>query len=169
MVESNENRGERLGRRVGLLAFSTILTTFVAVAGAQVLVQGFSPPTAEPRVASCRDGLRALLSSLERARSAPGTEDNERKRLGRFRTALLPEWQWRTGIEGFCASDPFALRGLNALDRLRYAEEQAVRNAAYDLAPSRREVDRMAQALGSSLSSPQGTSDPVVAPHPSSF
>jgi hypothetical protein len=154
---------------VGLVAFAGILTTFVAVSGAQVLYQGFFPPNEPPRVNSCREGLGALIRALDRASLAPGSQADERKRLGRFRNALLPEWNWRVGMESVCRNDSWALTALDSLDRLRYAEEQSVRLASDDLAPSRHQVDRIAQALGSSFPSPEGSSTPAVDPQPSSF
>jgi hypothetical protein len=67
--------------------------------------------------------------------------------MQRFREALLPEWAARGGLEVRCQGDPEATRALGEVDRLRYAEEHALRYEALDVAGRRRAVEAIAQKL----------------------
>lgn len=85
--------------------------------------------------------MARLIAALQRARQAAAAEEfGERASLDRFRRALLPEWRMRGELASICSSDPWAAEALPAIDRLRYAEEHAVRYESVDLAPSRRHV-----------------------------
>jgi hypothetical protein len=114
----------------------------ISVAGAvQISRQVFFAPALPPLYATCRDGLRALATAVERARrAAPGTDGEEDAALDRFRSALEPEWGYRDQILQSCRGRADDERALDAIERLRYAEEHAVRREAGDLAPLRRRV-----------------------------
>lgn len=64
----------------------------------------------------------------------------EREAVAGFRSALGPEWSAREGLEARCAGDPEALRSVGDVDRLRFAEEHALRYEALDVAGRRRRV-----------------------------
>jgi hypothetical protein len=66
--------------------------------------------------------------------------DGEDAALADFRRALSPEWDDRDHIEDLCRPSPSSMAALDALERLRYAEEHAVRREAAELAPLRRRV-----------------------------
>ena len=59
-------------------------------------------------------------------------------------TALIgeldPEWTYRDGVAATCRGSVEDERALDAIERLRYAEEHAARREAGDLAPLRRRV-----------------------------
>lgn len=100
----------------------------------------YQPVVAYPRARTCREGLLALARAVDRAReAAPGT-DGEDAALNRFRSALEPEWTTRDGIAAMCRGSTENERALDAIERLRYAEEHAARREAGDLAPLRRRV-----------------------------
>jgi hypothetical protein len=66
-----------------------------------------------------------------------------------FRETLRPEWEAHDTIVKSCAGDEWALRALEQIDRLRWAEEHAVRYESVELAPSRQRVLSIEQTLGS--------------------
>ena len=60
--------------------------------------------------------------------------------LARFRSTLAPAWTYRDGVAASCRGSEDNERALDAIERLRYAEEHAARREAGDLAPLRRRV-----------------------------
>jgi hypothetical protein len=90
--------------------------------------------------AGCREGLRALALAVERAREAAPGMDGEDAAIARFRSSLEPEWTYRDGVAAACRGSARDERALDAIERLRYAEEHAARREAGDLAPLRRRV-----------------------------
>jgi hypothetical protein len=122
-----------------------ILAAMGTAATVQVCLQVFFVPLRSSPFPSCHAGLRALAASVERARnSAPGT-DGEDAAIERFRTALEPDWGFRDGIAVSCKGSPKDEGALDAIERLRYAEEHAVRREAGDLAPLRRGVQAIVE------------------------
>jgi hypothetical protein len=71
---------------------------------------------------------------------AAKTDQGEDAALARFRSALEPEWSHRDDIAARCQGTPRDKGALDAIERLRYAEEHAVRREAGELAPLRRRV-----------------------------
>lgn len=129
------------------MLFAAIVSTFTLVCSVQILTAVFSDGT-EPAPLECRKGILKLIAAVERARQAAAAESGgEREAIFRFRRALEPEWQWRPGLTARCADDRSALRALGEVDRLRYAEENAVRHEALDLAPRRRRVQALQKDL----------------------
>ncbi len=119
--------------------FGTIGVVCIS-ATAQVTKQVFFQPRIAAPYATCRDGQSALVSAIERARlAAPGT-DGEDPAIERFRSALNPEWGFFDGVADACRGSAKDEGALDAIERLRYAEEHAVRREAGDLAPLRRKV-----------------------------
>jgi hypothetical protein len=113
----------------------------VSIAGAvQVTLQVFFEP-AGPPYPTCHQGLRALYASVERARKAAAGAEGEDDALARFRAALGSDWDSRDGVAALCRGSEGDEGALDAIERLRYAEEHAVRREAGDLAPLRRRVE----------------------------
>jgi hypothetical protein len=139
------------GRRAALFLYYATVSAVCVTASVQVVRQIFVAGPKSP-YPTCRDGLRALASAVERARRAAADQDapgepsepsftgDEDEALGRFRAALDPEWQHRDGVAATCRGSRNDERALDAIERLRYAEEHAVRREAGDLAPLRRRV-----------------------------
>jgi hypothetical protein len=71
---------------------------------------------------------------------AAKTDQGEDAALDRFRSALEPVWRYRDDIASRCRDAPRDKGALDAIERLRYAEEHAVRREAGELAPLRRRV-----------------------------
>jgi len=152
----------RRGRTIaGAIYYGTI--GVVCLAGTVQISQQvfFQDPPPSP-YGSCREGLRALVSAVERARAAaPGT-DGEDGAITRFRAALEPEWRSFDGIAIQCKGSVKDEGALDAIERLRYAEEHAARREASDLAPLRRRVQEIVEkdlspagATGATLGRPE--------------
>jgi hypothetical protein len=149
-VPANE-RAQRIGRRLGNIVFALLIGSFTIVCSVQILFQGFSSSNGEV-VTDCRDGLKGLVQSLHRAREATNlAPPSERSRIERFRAALLPEWNGRDELKRLCASSPWGKKAYYQVERLRWAEEHAVRYESADLAPSRQHVLSIEQALAQEL------------------
>lgn len=137
----------RRGRRVGIALFATIVSTMTGIWTVQIIRQVWFPEPVEARV-DCREGLRALIASVARARAAAAAEaGGERQAMARFRAELDPAWRLRDAIGRACEPDRQAMRALGDIDRLRYAEEHAVRYGAVDLAQRRRRVQELERTL----------------------
>jgi hypothetical protein len=158
----------RTGRRVATGVFWAI-TVAVAVASAVQVTQqvlfnpcpgGLSCAGNAPAASfkTCRDGLLALHAAVERARLAAAGTDGEDAALARFRAALTPEWGHRDEVADACRGGAEDEGALDAIERLRYAEEHAVRREAGELAPLRRRVEAI---VDRELSRP-GTPTPAL-------
>jgi hypothetical protein len=136
----------RVGRRAGLLVFSALVVSFTAVCAAQIVWQvwGAKP---EQQLEDCRKELLGLIAALERASSAAAAERGERAAVRRFRAELEPEWSHVPGLDSACGSEPGGAHALREIERLRYAEEHAVRYESVEVARRRRKVSEIADQL----------------------
>ncbi|HVY44463.1 MAG TPA: hypothetical protein VHB21_01240 [Minicystis sp.] len=134
----------RPARRAAQLVYWAV-TAWICAAGAiSVTLQVFAASDAPPPGATCAAGLRALVAAVARARRAAATnEGTEDEALARFRAALEPEWAARDAVAKLCREKADDERALDAIERLRYAEEHAVRREAGELAPLRRRVQSL--------------------------
>jgi hypothetical protein len=147
----------RRGRRAGLAIYTIVVGGFTIVCAAQIIYQVWGPADDTPAPIDCRTGVTRLVSAVRRARQAGERETRgERAAVARFREALRPEWDWRASVGRACRGDRAALRALGDTDRLRYAEEHAVRYESVDLARRRRRVSSLDRWPPSSTSSPTG-------------
>ncbi|HEY4106785.1 MAG TPA: hypothetical protein VGM44_22950 [Polyangiaceae bacterium] len=132
---------------MGIAVFGVIMVTFTTVLTLQILRAVFSPQV-QAVATECRPGLRGLIVAVRRARlAAAAVSGDERAALGRFRSALEPEWDSRVSLDSACAKDDKAHSALAEIDALRYAEEHAVRYEAVGLAPQRRKVQALSATL----------------------
>ena len=145
-----------------MIGFLTVVAVWVVTAGGQIIQQGLFPTVVPSPYPTCEAGLKNLGEALARARSsvAEGDDDPD-EALRRFRTALEPEWRYLEGIRASCPKVE-DLRSLDALERLRYAEEHAVRRESASLAALRRKVDEARP----NPASPRAPSSDVSKDHP---
>lgn len=138
------------GRRIAMATYYGLAALVIVAATAQLVRQVFFLPVQPSPYATCQEGLLALARAVDRARdAAPGT-DGEDAAIERFRRGLSPEWGFRDGIAATCRGSTNDARALDAIERLRYAEEHAARREAGDLAPLRRRVRAIVEGeLGS--------------------
>lgn len=142
-------RPGQLGRTLGIAVFAFLVAGFTVVCSVQICLQVWAPRV-EPAPFDCSAGTLALADAVDAARLAAADEPDEQAALDKFRGALEPIWKYRPALSHSCASSREARQHLRAIDRLRYAEEHAVRYAAVDLAERRNEVKRLILALRSS-------------------
>jgi hypothetical protein len=161
-AQTGLSRARRRGRRVALGIYYAICLGLCVTGSVQITQQVFGSPAAPSPYAGCHEGLLALVSAVDRARSAAPGIDGEDAAIDRFRGALLPEWSHRDAIASVCGNAAADKRALDAIERLRYAEEHAVRREAGDLAPLRRRVQAIVEKeLGAGSS--RGTALPPSA------
>jgi hypothetical protein len=147
MADPAPSPRQRLGRRAALVVYWVVVVSISVAAAVSVTLQVFAAPPG-PRFASCEDGLRALAAGVDRARAAAAaSEGNEDEAIARFRGALDPDWSGLEGVASSCRGKAENERALDALERLRYAEEHAVRRESGELAPLRRRVQAVVDAL----------------------
>jgi hypothetical protein len=106
---------------------------------AQIVQQAMFPEVVPANAATCAEGLETLHLALDRARDAAEGGQDAEAALERFRGELAPDWSRLEGVRALCTT-PAQRRSLDALERLRYAEEHAVRREAASLAALRRQV-----------------------------
>jgi hypothetical protein len=146
----SRQKARRRGRTFGVAALTAVVTAFTAVCSFQIIQQAWAtPPPSESVVGrECRPGIADLIKAVRRARmAAANATGGEREAMQRFREALLPEWSERPAFGTRCAGDPEATHALGEVDRLRYAEEHALRYEALDVAGRRRAVEAIAEKL----------------------
>lgn len=130
-------RGRRIANRLYYVLVSAVCVACAFQVTRQVLLR---PPRSREPV-SCHQGLASLFSAVARAREAAAANTaGEDEALARFRSALSPEWGQRDEVAASCRASARDEGTLDAIERLRYAEEHAVRREAGELAPLRRRV-----------------------------
>jgi hypothetical protein len=145
---TDSDRIRRRGRRLGIALFVLVVAAFTGICSVQILVEVFGRHAGTPSAASCRRGLMTLIGAVRRARAAAEAETGgERAALARFRAELEPQWSERPALDATCRADAESLRAIGEIERLRYAEEHAVRYEAADLASRRRRVRALEQKL----------------------
>ena len=102
-------------------------------------MQVWAPESSLP-VSDCGQGLATLIDGIGAARRASTTPGQEESALREFRKAIAPYWAIRPALGPLCAKDPHFAGKLEEVDRLRYAEEHAVRYFARDLSEGRRAI-----------------------------
>src|SRR5262249_28085104 len=119
--------------------------SFGALAAGNITWQVWAPAFAPHTQVECAPELRALAAAVDRARARASlaSAGGEDAAIAEFRAALLPEWGERDPIAQSCEGSPQLSAALDPIERLRYAEERAVRREVTDLAPLRQEVRRM--------------------------
>lgn len=139
-------RRRKLGARVAIALYGMVVGGFTAVCAVQIMIAVWWPPIG-PAAPSCRAGLKQLIVGVEEARLAAAQATGEREAVQRFRETLGPGWERRQSVSALCKADPAALRALKLVDRLRFAEEHAVRYDSGDVAGLRRRVLKQQQDL----------------------
>jgi hypothetical protein len=147
---AGEIEARRTGRRALIVVYYVVLGLFIAIAGGNVVWQVWAPALSRHPKVDCRAGLYGLGVAINRARAEAqaASQQGEDAAVSRFRSALAPEWSQNAAIAASCNDDDTLARALDSIERLRYAEEHAVRREVNELAPLRRKVqDLMAREL----------------------
>lgn len=134
-------RKKRKGRVAAIATFYGLVLLFILSALVQLTRQALVSKASPSKELDCRQGVRSLALAVESARQlTEGTESTPEEALTRFRSALGPQWEQRDQIAQACRQQGKAklLEAFDTVERLRYAEENAVRRDARDLSPLRR-------------------------------
>lgn len=138
--------GRRVGRKIGWGLYATFVLLVTLVPAAQVFRGALFPPKPDTPAPfdDCRAGLRALHQSIvdgrEAAAQVEAATHEPEVALRRYREVVDRVWQHRRRAAELCEPDPALSGALDALERLRYAEEHGVRSQTAGLGPLRRRV-----------------------------
>lgn len=130
---------------MGALIFGLLVAIPTVVWATQVIVQAFSSP--DPHGLGCREGLRELIGALDRAQKSASPHADETEALAAFRASLGEPWDNPRAVRAACASNPHLLGFYGRVERLRYAEEHAVRYATRGLSADRNAVHALRTEL----------------------
>ena len=155
-ADASPARIRQLGRTLGIAVFALLVAAFTAVCSVQICLQVWNPTvtalvSSQGQPVGCSAGTLQLVDAIDAARAASADQAEEQAALAKFRGAISAAWNFRPALTRACASDKEAIRRLHAVDRLRYAEEHAVRYGAVDLAKRRQEVKRFIPLLRQSV------------------
>lgn len=145
-VKDRTLRVRQAGRTAGIVVFAAVVSAFTVVCSVQICIQVWAPKIV-PSPVDCAAGTLLLVDSIEAARVAASEMVGEQAALSAFRNTVAPAWTYRAALGLECKRDAKAFERLRAVDRLRYAEEHAVRYEAADLAARRHEVERLTVPL----------------------
>ncbi len=139
---SSSARSNRRARQIGAGVFLSFVVVWVLFASTQITLQIFwpDPTTASPVPApTCSETLATLHTSIQRGQTAAELDVDPATALGHYRAEVDPVWAAHASAKELCVSAADR-RSLDALERLRYAEEHAVRREATSLAALRKQV-----------------------------
>ncbi len=130
-----------------MAAYYGLVAAFILLAAGNVIWQVWAPAFRRYPPMDCRMGLQHLATAIDRARQAASgvAERGEDAALSEFRSALSPEWDDHDAVAAACHSNRELAVALDVIERLRYAEERAVRREVSDLAPLRHRVGQIRQ------------------------
>jgi hypothetical protein len=143
-----EIEARRRGRQLVRVAYYSIVALFIVLAAGNVTYQVWAPVFRTYPEVDCRQGLTDLAQAIDRARQAASShsEEGEDAALAQFRGALAPEWDHHDAVAAACGRDRALASLLDVVERLRYAEERAVRREVSDLAPLRKRVAQISKS-----------------------
>jgi hypothetical protein len=138
--DRQERKARRKGRRGVMIGYFVLVVVVIGICTVQVTIQAVGRLGGTPSDApvDCAQGIRSLVTAIERARSAAAaSHEGESEAVALFRSSLEPEWARRGDIERACKGDPARLEALDAVIHLGFAEEHAVRRDAVELSEIR--------------------------------
>jgi hypothetical protein len=130
----------RAGRFVAFLLSYGVGVVIAVVVSIQIPRQIFFPARPAGVPVACGEGVRELARAVVRAREAVDPAASEEEAVTRFRQLLAEDFARLPALREACRASESDERALDAIERLRYAEEHALRREASDLAALRREV-----------------------------
>lgn len=144
----SEARAGRRGRRWALGIFYALAVLFTAVLATEIGWQVWAPAREPGAPSGCVEGLQALLEGLDAARAAAeGTDVTPDQALGLFRASLGSTWASGDVVAEACRGEARLREAFDLVERLRYAEESAIRRDARDLGLLRRRVSALRRGL----------------------
>jgi hypothetical protein len=111
------------------------------------LIRQVARPDAQDETVRCGPDIEGLMTAVERARAAAcKTELDEDEAVSAFQAALQPEWERWGAIRRACSESPGLRETLDAIQYLRYAEENTVRRESSELASLRRRARELLES-----------------------
>jgi hypothetical protein len=143
-METNLERGRRLGRKYVLVGFVTLASIFVALTTLEIARAVFGAgvgirESVMPALLAdgvCSDDIRGLAAAVERAIAASSRIPSDAGT--QYCNALRPEWLNERAIAAQCASEPAGADAFATVLRMRLAGEELARRQAGELGPIRR-------------------------------
>jgi len=145
-AERQNRRARKKGRRGVMIAYFVVVVVVITICTVEISIQAFSRlgGTSRDAQVECVEGIRSLIAAVDRARSGvDGSNRKEADAVIRYRASLEPEWSRRGAVRRACKGDIGRLETLDAVVHLGFAEEQAVRRNAMELAPFRRRASEL--------------------------
>lgn len=144
-LSRSRSEARRRGRRAAMVVYYAIVAAFGVLVAGNITWQVWAPAFEPHATVACAPSLRGLAEAVNRARAraSAASAGGEDAAIAAFRAALLPEWNERDAIARSCEASPKLAAALDTIERLRYAEERAVRREVADLAPLRQQVRQM--------------------------
>jgi hypothetical protein len=144
-METNVERGRRLGRKYILAGFVTLASIFVVLttleiargvlgSSGRVGLGGGSSPRLEE---GCSRSLRGLAAAVERAIAVSARVSEKGGTATSYREALLPEWSKEGVIAAQCEREAAGADAFATVLRLRLVGEDLSRRQADELGPIR--------------------------------
>jgi hypothetical protein len=131
-------------RLIGVVVFGVLVGACTVVFTYQIFQQAFgwgATPSAEP----CAVGLERLSSTILQARQSATKGSDADSALAQYREALASSWADANRVRKNCQKDPALLERFLQVERLRFAEEQAILYESRQLAVARRAVETLRQ------------------------
>lgn len=135
------------GRTAGKVVFGLLVAVPTLVWALQIIFQAFASPP--PSELECEEGLEQLITGIEQARQSAFGQTNEAQAIEAFRANLGSVWQEPRSVRERCKDEPGMRSMFGRVERLRYAEEHAVRYESRGIAADRRAVEQLKRRLGS--------------------
>lgn len=144
-------RARRLASALYYLGVGGLAAASVTQVTRQIFFSDTSAPSAQ--IGACVNGQRELLGALVAGRDAanePAATGDAELALARFRAVVEPVWRAYPRVRATCASEPRMSPALDALERLRYAEEHGLRTHTTEVVLSRQVVRELLGELPAS-------------------
>ena len=146
LADEQERRRRMRGRAAGLAAFGLLVSACVGVWSLQICLQVWAKNHGDD-VIDCATGVLGLVDGITLARQRASKVPTEQGALTAFRDTIAAPWSLYPAVERGCRASEDDRRRLREVERLRYAEEHAVRYRATDLTRRRQSVASLTQAL----------------------
>jgi hypothetical protein len=145
-TDQEREKLRRKARRWVQAIYVVFIMVFVAALLVEVTVQALVRSPGQESAGQCASGIVSLMNALEHARSAAcKTEVTEEQALTVFRGNLEPAWSKLSTIRRACEDSKANIETLDAVEYLRYAEENAVRRESSELADLRRQARELVE------------------------
>lgn len=130
-----------------MVLFGACVAGITLVFSIQIIRQAF-PERPRRTDLECRESVLALIQALHQARQSASDQVGEAAAMRAFRGVLSRSlWEREPAVHTACAREPRWRQALGQVQRLRYAEEHAVRYESRGVARDRQLVEQWRREL----------------------